>query len=131
MVKPKVYLVSSEDQCPHIFLKHFLEKEFGCQISAVEKGTSGMLQASQKMIEDSDVVIAIGPSTFNGSFELGMAHAMGRPIFAIYDVSTAPTGHLLTAPTEVFFPKKDMLKELFEALGRLSLIHSDRNAPIA
>lgn len=126
MTKPKLYLVSSEDQCPLLLLKHFLEKEFGFHVSSVEKGTLGMLKDSKKMIEESDAVIAIGSQTSNTAFELGMAHALGRPIFSIFDVSFTPAGHLLSAPTEVFFPKKDMLEQLVDALRS---VHSERNAP--
>ena len=129
MVKPKLYLVSSGDESPLLFLKHFLEKEFGFHVSLVEKGTSGMLKDSRKMIEESDAVITIGSPTSNTAFEVGMAYALGRPIVSIFDVSCAPTGHLLTAPTEVIFPKEAMFEELVDALQHVSHVHSERNAP--
>ncbi len=129
MVKPKLYLVSSEDQCPLLILKHVLEEEFGFHVSSVEQGSSGMLKDSKKMIEESDAVIAIGSPTSNSAFELGMAYALGRPILSIFDVSYAPTGHLLTAPTEVIFPKKSMIEEIVDTLGHISIVHSERNAP--
>ena len=120
MTKTKVYLADSKERLvSQTLLARILEKELKVDVLSLSGCSSSLLENSTQMIKDADVIIATGKASLDTAFELGVAHALKKPIFYICEVSGAPTGHLLTAPMEVFFPRRKIIQEIAEALDHV------------